>query len=126
MSKINYKNVEKNLCVMCNESIKTVSFIVCQKCNAISQFDYKIVGTNTVDIKSICCNSGVNVQQKITCSDLCHFRFVEYVIEEKGKYQKVIDVETGKTHRVPRRLIIEEGLTQPHLKEFPEWRKEYD
>ena len=124
MSKINYDNIKKNLCVICNDTIKTLSFIVCQKCNAVSQFDYEILGANPVDIKSICCNSAVNVQQKITCSDMCHFRLVEHIIDEKGRYQKVIDAQTGKTHRVPTRLIIAEGLTQEHLKEFPEWKKE--
>jgi hypothetical protein len=121
LSKINYDNVEKNLCVICDIALQTVSFVVCQKCNNISRFDYKIIGPNVLDIKSTCCNADVNVQQKITCSDLCHIKLVDYMIEDTGKYQKVIDTETGTAHRVPTRLIIEEGITQQHLKEFPKW-----
>ena len=118
---IKYQNVEKNLCVICDNTLKTISFVVCQKCNAVSTFDYKIIGEHVLDLKSTCCNSDVNVQQKITCSDLCHNRFVDFLIEEKGEYQKVIDAQSGKAHKVPTRLIIEEGITQRDLKTFPLW-----
>lgn len=121
---IKYKNVEKNLCVICDISFKTISFVVCQKCNSISTFDYKIIGEHVLDIKSTCCKADVNVQQKITCSELCHIRFVDFLIEEKGQYQKVIDTESGKSHKVPTRLIIEEGITQMDLKGFPLWKNE--
>ena len=121
---IKYQNVEKNLCVICDIPLKTISFVVCQKCNSVSTFDYKIVGENVLDLKSTCCNADVNVQQKITCSDLCHLKFVDFLIDEKGNYQKVIDVESGKAHKVPTRLIIEKGITQMDLKCFPLWKNE--
>ena len=121
---IKYQNVEKDLCVICDIPLKTISFVVCQKCNSVSTFDYKIVGENVLDLKSTCCNADVNVQQKITCSDWCHLKFVDFLIEEKGNYQKVIDVESGKAHKVPTRLIIEEGITQMNLKCFPLWKNE--
>lgn len=38
-----------------------------------------------------------------------------------GGYKKVTDMVTGKTHRVPTRYIIEKGLKQTELKNFPEW-----
>lgn len=74
-----------------------------------------------MDIKSTCCNADVHIQQKITCSDLCHNIFVEHLVKEKGQYQKVIDMETGKAHKVPTKLIIENGITQQDLKSFPLW-----
>jgi len=121
---IKYQNVEKNLCVICDIPLKTISFVVCQKCNAISTFDYKIIGEHVLDLKSTCCNADVNVQQKITCSELCHIRFVDLLIEEKGDYQKVIDVESGKAHKVPTPLIIENGITLMDLKCYPLWKNE--
>jgi len=40
-----------------------------------------------------------------------------------GAYKKVIDLETGRAHRVPTREIIEKGLRQVDLKNYPEWEE---
>ena len=109
------------MCVICDKMIHVLNYVICQKCNAVSEWNYKIVGPDTLDIKSTCCNADVNIQQKITCSDLCHTKFVDFMVEESGEFKKVLDMETGKFHKVPTRLIIEEGITQSRLKEFPEW-----
>lgn len=41
---------------------------------------------------------------------------------EFGIYKRVVDIETGKTHRVSTRDIIEKGLRHQDLKKYPEWR----
>jgi len=41
-----------------------------------------------------------------------------------GKYKRVVDIETGKTHKVPTRYILEHGLRWSELKNFPEWTEE--
>ena len=59
---------------------------------------------------------------RVTCSDKCHENLVETLENEFGIYKKVVDIETGKTHRVPIRDIIEKGLGQQDLRRYPEWR----
>ena len=60
-------------------------------------------------------------QNYVTCSDTCHEIFVHKMEQEVGGYKKVVDMVTGKAHRVPTRYIIENGLKQMELKNFPEW-----
>jgi len=107
--------------VVCDKKLSIPNFIVCKKCNTVTQWSYKIIGKHTLDIKSTCCNADVNIDSKMTCSDFCHEIFVEHQIKEKGEFQKIIDLETGRAHAVSTRLIIEKGLTQPYLKNFPLW-----
>lgn len=47
---------------------------------------------------------------------------VDRLEREFGIYKKVVDIETGKTHRVSTRDIIEKGLRHHDLKNYPEWR----
>jgi len=47
---------------------------------------------------------------------------VDRLEREFGIYKKVVDIETGKSHRVPTRDIIEKGLRYQDLKSYPEWR----
>ena len=124
MSKIKFENVEKSLCVICDVKLQVTNFMICRNCNEITHFDYRIIGENILDIKSKCCNADINIQQKITCSDICHDKFVELLIIEKGVYQKIIDAESGKTHKVPTIVVIEEGITQNQLKNFPLWNED--
>jgi len=58
-----------------------------------------------------------------TCSDECHEKLVHRLEHEFGVYKKVVNLETGKAHRVPIRDIIEKGLRQRDLKNYPEWRE---
>ena len=59
---------------------------------------------------------------RVTCSDECHEKLVDKLESEFGIYKKVVDIETGKTHRVPTREIIEKGLRQKDLRRYPIWR----
>jgi hypothetical protein len=38
-----------------------------------------------------------------------------------GTYKKVLDMDTGVAFKVPLRDIIEKGLKQRDLKNYPEW-----
>jgi len=62
-------------------------------------------------------------RRAFTCSDECHGRFVDKLVEELGEYKKVVDVHTGKAYRVPARHIIEHGLRYEDLPRFPEWEE---
>lgn len=58
---------------------------------------------------------------RVTCSDECHEKLVDRLESEFGIYKKVVDIETGKIHRVPTRDIIEKGLRQQDMRRYPEW-----
>ena len=51
---------------------------------------------------------------------------VDRLEREFGVYKKVVDLETGRTHKVPTRDIIEKGLKHRDLKNYPEWREDED
>ena len=115
-------NVEKHLCIVCDKLINTSSYWECKKCNKICQ----IIVTSTTEsdlteIKSTCCQDEVDDHQNITCSELCHYRFVKKMLEEFGEYKKITDTNSGKSYKVPTKLIIEEGVRQEQLKNFPLW-----
>jgi hypothetical protein len=57
----------------------------------------------------------------LACSDDYLEKLIKRFEEAFGVYKKVVDLETGKTHRVPTRDIIEKGLKQKDLKNYPEW-----
>ena len=67
------------------------------------------------------CGSPCIGARLVTCSDECHEKLVDRMEHEFGIYKKVVDLETGKTHRVPTRDIIEKGLRQQDLRRYPEW-----
>lgn len=54
-----------------------------------------------------------------TCSDECHDLFMQKLIKEFGEYKIVVDMVTGKEHRVPIVDIIEKGIKQEDLKNYP-------
>jgi len=58
-----------------------------------------------------------------TCSQRCHEIYMAKMEREFGKYKKVVDVVTGKTHKVSIRYILEHGLKWSELKDFPEWEE---
>ena len=56
----------------------------------------------------------------VTCSDECHEELVLRLELKFGTHKKVVNLETMKTHKVPVRDIIEKGLRQQDLKNYPE------
>lgn len=57
----------------------------------------------------------------MTCSKICHDKYVIQMIEEYGLFKKVIDATSGIAYKVPTRLIIEEGVKQEDLKNYSLW-----
>ena len=43
------------------------------------------------------------------------------MLQEHGLFKKVVDIESGIAYKIPTRLIIEEGLRQKDLKNYPTW-----
>jgi len=66
----------------------------------------------------VVCGKNHNYREH-TCSDECHDLFKQNLLDEFGEYKTVVDLATGKEHRVPTADIIEKGLRQEDLKIYP-------
>jgi len=57
----------------------------------------------------------------MTCSDECHQELVRCLIAEFGEFKKVVRMSTGIAYRVPTRDIIESGIRDESLDQYPVW-----
>ncbi len=126
MTDIHWKNIHDKLCVMCSANVKSLNYYICKKCSKLCLITRtKVSQLNSdeilMDLKSVCCNVDVDMNNKITCSDSCHEEFVLNRIKKEGEYKKVTDITTGITHKIPTRKIIEEGILAKDLKNYPLW-----
>lgn len=115
-------NKQQPKCLICPNSIDMPEVFICLQCKnqCLPKYD--------VEIKSDCCNSNVDVISRITCSEKCHNKFIELMERQYGKVKKVTDIETGISHAVPIRDIIEKGLNHEDLLKYPVYqnREVYD
>lgn len=119
---IKTKNVERHLCVICDKFIELGSYWQCKNCKKVCQITMTDIEKPFIkDIKSACCDTDVINHKKITCGDDCHDKFVEKMVDEFGEYKKITDNASGISYKVPTRQIIEEGIPQDQLKDFPFW-----
>ena len=58
---------------------------------------------------------------KITCSPACHERLVACLEAEYGTHKQCVRISTGEAFRVPLRDIIEKGLREQDLDQYPHW-----
>lgn len=58
---------------------------------------------------------------ELTCSDNCHEELVKRLIAEFGEFKKVVRASTGVAYKVPTRDIIECGLKEQDLDQYPLW-----
>ncbi len=121
MTDIHWKNVKDNLCIVCKISLESPSYYICNKCTKVCKVIHSVVSPQIMDVKSVCCNADIESHQKITCGDYCHEKFIIKMIQEHGCSKKVVDIESGIAYKIPTRLIIEEGLRQKDLQNYPTW-----
>ena len=74
---------------MCKISLKSSSYNLCNKCNKVCQITHTKISEDIFDVKSVCCNWDVTINNKITCSDFCHNQYVLKKIDEDGLFKKV-------------------------------------
>jgi len=67
------------------------------------------------------CGAPLGGEHKVTCSDDCHEALILKFELTFGSFKRVTDLETMKVHKVPLRDIIENGLKQEDLKDYPEF-----
>ena len=73
----------------------------------------------------VCRGCGLDYQldwpeaRELTCGASCHRRLVDTLIEEFGPTKMITSLRTGKTHLVPTRAIIEDGVREQDLDKYP-------
>lgn len=82
---------------------------------------YSKITDEIMDAKSVCCNADIVINQKMTCGNYCHEKYIIKMIKEFGRFKKIIDQTSGIAYKIPTRVIIEEGLKQEELKNYPTW-----
>ncbi len=58
----------------------------------------------------------------LTCDERCHQAWIDRLVREQGETKRITDLSTGKTHLVPTRVILEQGVTGKDLAGYPEGR----
>lgn len=62
--------------------------------------------------------------RELTCSDECHQELVRRLITESEEFKKVVRASTGVAYKVPTRDIIETGLKEQDLDQYPLWEEQ--
>lgn len=127
MKGVKFKNTNNGLCVICDKKIEVSNSMLCTNCynpcKPIYAESSETQGEDEhiiLDIKSDCCHADVKFGN-ITCSPICHEKFVMACEDEFGPYKKVIDQTTDTAYKIPTRDIIEKGLTWEDLVKYPLW-----
>lgn len=76
--------------------------------------------------RCLVCHQLYNQGRLLTCSDQCHEELVKRLIAEFGEYKKIVRQSTGVAYRVPTRDIIERGLKEEELEQYPVWEEDKD
>lgn len=76
--------------------------------------------TKTSPVECVICGASCP-RGKITCCDDHHEEYIQQMEIKFGFYKKVTDEETGVSYKVSIREIIEKGLKQKDLSNYPEW-----
>ena len=75
--------------------------------------------------KCFICDKLYEPGRELTCSEGCHEKLVEQLTErlvaEFGEFKKMVRQSTGVAYRVPVRDIIEKGVKEEELNQYPLW-----
>jgi len=61
--------------------------------------------------------------REMTCSDQCHQELIRQLIAEFGQFQKLVRASTGLAYKVATRDIIEQGVREQDLDQYPLWEQ---
>jgi len=64
--------------------------------------------------------------REVTCSDRCHQEMARRLIARFGEFKKVVRQSTGVAYKVPTRDIIEKGIREQDLDQYPIWSSNED
>lgn len=62
--------------------------------------------------------------RQFTCSESCHQELVNRLIAQFGEFKMVVRASTGEAFKIPTRDIIEKGVREQELDQYPHWGKQ--
>ncbi len=74
-------------------------------------------------LRCVVCDTEFEAENKVTCSPACHEEFVRYMTWRYGEFKKVIRMSTGEAFKVPVVDIIEMGVKEQDLDQYPKWEE---
>ena len=72
-------------------------------------------------IYTICDTPMATINGQTTCSNPCHELLVAFIEATYGRYKKIGRASTGQFFRVPTRDLIEKGIKESELDQYPPW-----
>jgi len=69
------------------------------------------------------CKKWYQPGREMTCSDGCHEALLAKMVAEFGEFKRVISKRTGKSYRVPTRDILDPGIREQNLAQYPIWQE---
>ncbi len=74
----------------------------------------------------VICGTSYTNGRALTCSQKCHDKLVSTLIAKFGEFKKVVCARTGVAYKVPTRDILEKGLREEGLNQYPIWEDKTD
>jgi hypothetical protein len=73
--------------------------------------------------KCFICDKPCSVAGTITCSQGCHEELMNRLVAQWGEFKKVVRASTGVAYKVPTRDIIDHGIKEKDLDQYPLWEQ---
>ncbi len=73
--------------------------------------------------KCYICGDPCTIPGTITCTPFCHEKLVDRLVIRWGEFKKVVQESTGVAYKVPTRDIIEKGIREQDLDQYPVWEQ---
>ncbi len=70
------------------------------------------------------CGSYYEEGREMTCSQPCHDKLVTALMAKFGKFKKIVRASTGGAFKVPTIDIIEKGVREQDLEQYPRWERD--
>jgi len=73
--------------------------------------------------RCVICQQIYDRGRELTCSDECHEELVRRLVADSGEFKKVVRLSTGVAYKVPTMDIIEKGLKEGEVDQYPIWEE---
>lgn len=74
----------------------------------------------------VSCGKVYNGGRTMTCSQPCHDELADRLVTRFGEFKKVVRMRTGVAYKVPTRDILEKGIREQDLDQYPPWEEKND
>ena len=75
--------------------------------------------------KCCICDREYESGREVSCSDQCHEELARRLLTRFGEFKKVVRARTGVAYKVPTRDIIERGIREQDLDQYPIWEDDH-